>query len=127
MTGFGAWPLSAYDDVVKDVLAEWERAAARAIAIGLPRESLVMDPGIGSFTKASRHSFELLRRASEIVDAIATLGDVPRVLFGASNKSFLTLVDRGAQGAASGKPRAPQHRLGASLVAAVHAARSAPA
>jgi dihydropteroate synthase len=110
MAGFGGWPLSAYDDVVRDVLADWERAAARALELGLPREALVMDPGLG-FSKASRHSFELLRRAPELVRA---MGEVP-VLVGASRKSFLTLVDRGAE---------PGERLGASLAAAVYAARS---
>jgi len=109
MGGFGGWPLSAYDDIVRDVLADWERAAARAGELGVPREALVMDPGLG-FSKASRHSFELLRRAPELVRAL----DVP-VLFGASRKSFLTLVDRGAE---------PKDRLGASLAAAVYAARS---
>jgi dihydropteroate synthase len=115
MGGFGGWPLSAYDDIVRDVLADWERAAATALELGLPRASLVMDPGLG-FSKASRHSFELLRRAREIVAAMSggtENGDVP-VLFGASRKSFLTLVDRGAE---------PADRTGASIAAAVHAAR----
>jgi dihydropteroate synthase len=118
MGGFGGWPLSAYDDIVRDVLADWERAAELASKLGLPRASLVMDPGLG-FSKASRHSFELLRRAREIVAAMSggtehvRHGDVP-VLFGASNKSFLTLVDRGAE---------PAHRIGASIAAAVHAVR----
>ena len=110
MAGFGAWPLSAYDDIVENVLADWERAAKLAVTRGMPRASLIMDPGLG-FSKASRHSFELLRRAPELV---AAMGDVP-VLFGASRKSFLTLVDRGAE---------PADRLGASLAAAVYAARA---
>jgi len=109
MGGYGGWPLSAYDDIVRDVLADWEKAAALAVASGVPRSALVMDPGLG-FSKASRHSFELLRRASELVRAL----DVP-VLFGASRKSFLTLVDREAE---------PRDRLGASLAAALHAVRS---
>jgi dihydropteroate synthase len=120
MAGFGKWPLSAYGDVVKDVLADWERAAAQAFALGLPRESLVMDPGLG-FSKASQHSLELLRRASELVSA---MGDVP-VLFGASRKSFLTLAS-GAGSSASPSPALPPpaERLGASIAAAVHAARA---
>src|SRR5262249_36558221 len=66
MTGFGGWPLvgsGSYGDVVNDVVIEWERAAARAGELGVKREALVMDPGLG-FSKASRHSFELVRRAS---------------------------------------------------------------
>jgi dihydropteroate synthase len=112
MGGFGAWPLSAYDDIVRDVLADWERAAEVAASRGLPRSALVMDPGLG-FSKASRHSFELLRRARELVSAMTIAGDVP-VLVGASRKSFLTLVDRGAE---------PSDRTGASIAAAVHAVR----
>lgn len=111
MSGYGAWPLSAYDDIVHDVLADWERASARACELGVPRDALVMDPGLG-FSKASRHSLELLRRASELVSGVGP--SVP-VLFGASRKSFLTLIDQGAEAG---------DRLGASLVAAVHAARS---
>jgi dihydropteroate synthase len=113
MTGYGGWPLSGYDDVVRDVLADWERAAATAAELGVPRDALVMDPGLG-FSKASRHSFELLRRAPELVRAMHERGEVP-VLFGASRKSFLTLVDRDATA---------EDRVGASLMAAVHAVRS---
>ena len=116
MTGFGGWPLSAYDDIVRDVLADWERAAEVASARGLARESLIMDPGLG-FSKASRHSLELLRRCRELVVAMEARGGVP-VLIGASRKSFLTLVDRTRQ------ESKPAERIGASIAAAVHAARS---
>lgn len=109
MNGYGGWPLSAYGDIVRDVLADWERAATRAAELGLPRDGLVMDPGLG-FSKASRHSLELLRRVRELVDAL----DVP-VLVGASRKSFLTLVDKKTE---------PRDRLGASIAAAVFAARA---
>ena len=118
MSGFGGWPLSAYDDVVRDVLADWERAAEVAMARGLPRESLVMDPGLG-FSKASRHSFELLRRSRELVAAMDARGGVP-VLIGASRKSFLTLVESHRAQPADVQP---VDRLGASIAAAVHAAR----
>jgi len=99
--------LHEYGDVVADVLVDWERAAARAALLGVPRSSLIMDPGLG-FSKAARHSLELLRRARVLVDK---MGDVP-VLFGASRKSFLTLIDKGAEAA---------DRDGASIAAAVHA------
>ena len=117
MQGYGEWPFGAYDDVVKDVLAEWERAAARAGELGVPRSSLVMDPGLG-FSKASRHSFELLRRAHQLVLAMEKNGDVP-VLVGASRKSFLTLVERGR-----GEKSEPKDRDGASIAAALHAIRA---
>lgn len=112
MRGDGGWPLSAYGDVVADVVADWERAAARATELGLPRASLVMDPGLG-FSKASRHSFELVRQAKRLVGLV----DVP-VLFGASRKSFLTLIER-----AEAKS-APADRDGASIAAALHAVRA---
>jgi dihydropteroate synthase len=107
--GFGSWPPSAYRDVVREVLADWHRAAARARELGVPRDALVMDPGFG-FSKSPRHSFELLRRAHQLVSGAG----VP-VLFGASRKSFLTLIDRGAPA---------EERTGASIMAAVFAVRS---
>ncbi len=113
MSGYGGWPLGAYGDVVKDVVGEWEQAAARAAELGVPRDALVMDPGLG-FSKASRHSLELLRRAEQLVVLLAQRGEVP-ILFGASRKSFLTLVDRDAT---------PDLREGASIAAAMHAVRA---
>jgi dihydropteroate synthase len=110
MKGFGYWPLDGYGDVVKDVARDWSLAAKRAMELGVASGALVMDPGLG-FSKASRHSFELLRRASQLV---GLMGETP-VLFGASRKSFLTLVDREAK---------PEERVGASLVAAMHAVRA---
>ena len=135
MKGDGGWALNAYGDVVKDVVVEWERAAARAAELGVPRSSLVMDPGLG-FSKAARHSFELLRRAGELTRAIQKNGDVP-IMFGASRKSFLTLIqvcsaprpnENEAKGEAKGETRsektAPADRDGASIAAALHAVRS---
>lgn len=116
MAGYGGWPLDAYGDVVLDVVSEWERAAARAAELGVPRDALVMDPGLG-FSKASRHSFELLRRAGELIAAVAKNGAVP-VLFGASRKSFLTLVEP------PGRESEPAERDGASIAAALHAVRA---
>jgi dihydropteroate synthase len=71
-----------------------------------------MDPGLG-FAKNARHSAELLARAREIVDAAGA-----PVLFGASRKSFLTIADSGAP---------PGERFGASIAAALHAARAGAA
>jgi dihydropteroate synthase len=112
MRGFSDYPDDAYGDVVHDVVTEWEAAAARAIGAGLPREALVMDPGLG-FAKNARHSLELLRRTREL----CTRTRVP-VAIGASRKSFLTIVDRDAT---------PADRTGASIAAALHAAREGAA
>jgi dihydropteroate synthase len=111
MRGFSDYPDAGYRDVVGDVVREWESAAERAIGRGVPRTSLVMDPGLG-FSKNAAQSAELLRRTKLLVEATG----LP-VLVGASRKSFLTLVDEGKD---------PRRRLGASLAAAQHA-RSAGA
>jgi dihydropteroate synthase len=109
MRGFSRYADDAYGDVVHDVCAEWEAAAARARSLGVPRDALVMDPGFG-FAKNARHSTELLARLAEVVSAVA----VP-VAVGASRKSFLAQVD---------KDVAPNERLGASIAAAIYAARA---
>jgi dihydropteroate synthase len=108
MKDFSVYPEDGYADVVRDVLAEWNRAAGRAVAEGLARSALVMDPGLG-FAKSARQSMELLRRVGEVASSL----DVP-VMVGASRKSFLRLVDSDAS---------PTERLGASIEAAVHAAQ----
>jgi dihydropteroate synthase len=108
MAGFSAYPDDAYGDVVEDVRREWLEAAERAGAAGLPAEALVMDPGLG-FAKNARHSLELLRRLDELTRSIAA-----PVAVGASRKSFLASVDRGAPAT---------ERIGSSLAAALGAAR----
>ncbi len=110
MAGFSQYPDDAYDDIVSDVCDEWESAAARACSHGVPRDAMVMDPGFG-FAKNARQSLELFARIGEVVRAVAP---VP-VAIGASRKSFLTLVDPDA---------APAERVGASIAAAIHAARA---
>jgi dihydropteroate synthase len=112
MRGFSQYPDDGYGDVVRDVIAEWEVAAERARVMGVARHAMVMDPGLG-FAKNARHSADLLARLGEIVAAV----DVP-VAIGASRKSFLTIVDADAT---------PDERLGASIAAALHAARAGAA
>jgi len=107
MRGFSEYPADAYGDVVDDVRREWLEASGRAVAAGVDPAGLVMDPGLG-FAKNARHSLELLRRLGELVSSVPA-----PVAVGASRKSFLMLVDPGAQ---------PLERLGASLAAAVRAA-----
>ncbi len=108
MRGFSQYPDAGYGDVVRDVLQEWAAAAERALSSGVPREALVMDPGLG-FAKNAGQSMVLLDRIGEIVRAVG----LP-VAVGASRKSFLALVDPDA---------GPADRLGASIAAAVHAVR----
>jgi dihydropteroate synthase len=109
MRGFSDHPEAAYADVVQGVIDDLLQAANRAIELGVSRDALIMDPGLG-FTKNGRQSAELLARTSDLVQAI----DHP-ILIGASRKSFLNLADADAN---------PSDRLGASIAAAIHAARN---
>jgi dihydropteroate synthase len=86
MSGFSDFPDDAYGDVVSDVRREWSSARDRAVALGLPKERVWFDPGIG-FGKNARHSFELLRRLNELTDLSA------RIVVGVSRKSFIRAVD----------------------------------
>jgi dihydropteroate synthase len=76
-----------YDEVVEDVLAELTECVLLAEKAGLPREKIVVDPGLG-FGKSAAESFELLDRADEF----HALG-CP-VLVGHSHKSMFGKVDR---------------------------------
>lgn len=71
-----------YEDVVDEVLAFLEEGVARAVAAGVPRERVLVDPGIG-FGKTLGHNLFLLRRLGEL----RVLG-LP-VLVGTSRKGFL--------------------------------------
>jgi dihydropteroate synthase len=71
-----------YRDVVEEVKAELMEQVNKALAAGIVKEKIILDPGIG-FAKESEHNWELIHRITEIVD----LG-YP-VLVGASRKRFL--------------------------------------
>ncbi|MBZ3903598.1 dihydropteroate synthase [Streptomyces griseiscabiei] len=71
-----------YDDVMADVLRVTVGLAERAVALGVPRESVMIDPG-HDFGKNTRHSLEATRRLGEMV---ATGWPV---LVSLSNKDFV--------------------------------------
>lgn len=79
-----------YDDVVEDVIAELQERVLLAERAGLPREKIIVDPGLG-FGKRAEESFELLGRADEF----HALG-CP-VLIGHSQKSMFGRVDGDAE------------------------------
>ncbi|MBM3518344.1 MAG: dihydropteroate synthase, partial [Alphaproteobacteria bacterium] len=81
-----------YDDVLLDVFDYLEARIAVCTAAGLPRERLIVDPGIG-FGKTFAHNLALLRGLA----LFHGLG-CP-ILLGASRKSFLGRLDRGAPAA----------------------------
>jgi dihydropteroate synthase len=74
---------ASYDDVVRDVRDDLQRAFDRAVAFGVMRERLIVDPGIG-FAKRADQSMAVLAD----LPALAELG-LP-ILVGPSRKSFLT-------------------------------------
>ncbi|MFZ9099833.1 MAG: dihydropteroate synthase [Candidatus Planktophila sp.] len=71
-----------YADVVDDVIAEVTIQLDKALAAGIAREKIILDPGIG-FAKDAEHNWEILNRIDEFV----ALG-YP-VLIGHSRKRFL--------------------------------------
>ncbi len=95
-----------FADVVAEVRAELATRVERAVAAGIERRRLVVDPGIG-FGKTRQQNLELLRHLDRL-----DLG-LP-VLVGASRKSFI--------GELAGTP--PAERLGGSLAAVAWAARA---
>jgi dihydropteroate synthase len=74
-----------YVDVVAEVVDELARATDRAIAVGVPRENIIVDPGFG-FGKTVEHNLAVLRD-------LAALRAIGRpILLGTSRKSTLGRV-----------------------------------
>lgn len=71
-----------YDDVVAAAIADTVAYAERAVAAGVPRESVLIDPA-HDFGKNTFHSLEVTRRLGEMVDT-----GYP-VLVSLSNKDFV--------------------------------------
>jgi dihydropteroate synthase len=81
------YALSNYDDLLADVAKELTASIEAAVAAGVPREAIVVDPGVG-FAKKPDQSFAVLTAASH--PAFVAL-DRP-VLIGPSRKSYLKAV-----------------------------------
>jgi dihydropteroate synthase len=71
-----------YGDVVAEVIEEVTIQLDKALAAGIKRENIVLDPGLG-FAKDSEHNWEILKR----LDEFQALG-YP-VLIGHSRKRFI--------------------------------------
>jgi len=95
----------AFADVVTEVRDELAQRRDAAVAAGIGRERVVLDPGLG-FGKTAAQNLELLAR----LDRLAMLGSP--LLVGASRKSFV--------GALTGAPA--EQRLPGSLAAVARAA-----
>ncbi len=98
-----------YDDVLAEVCAFLEARAGIALAAGVARERIWLDPGIG-FGKTLEHNLALLAG----LPALVGLG-FP-VLLGASRKRFIAAIGPGGED--------PGDRLGGSLAAALAGARA---
>ena len=101
-----------YDDVVGEVGDYLAGQADAAMAAGVARARIWLDPGIG-FGKTMAHNLTLLRN----LDRLVALG-FP-ILYGASRKSSLVRIDPSATD--------PTDRLGGSIAFALAAARAGAA
>jgi dihydropteroate synthase len=99
-----------YDEVVTDVARELADFRDAAIAAGIARARIFVDPGIG-FGKTFEHNLALLARAKE-------LRDIAPLVIGASRKAFI--------GHLTGRASGPERRFG-SLAAISAAARAGAA
>ncbi|HXH38094.1 MAG TPA: dihydropteroate synthase [Thermoanaerobaculia bacterium] len=100
---------AVYGDVVTDVARELSSMIDDAVAAGIDRGKILIDPGIG-FAKTFDHNLELLARARELT----ALGPL---VIGASRKAFI--------GHLTGRASGPDRALGS--LAAVAAAQRAGA
>ena len=74
--------LTNYQDVVLEVKEFLLTQVQKAIAAGIKRDNIIIDPGIG-FAKKASHSLELLQRLNELQDLSLPM------LVGVSRKSFM--------------------------------------
>jgi len=81
-----------YDDAAVEVVKELRAAMTRALAAGIERDAVIVDPGIG-FAKRPEHSYGVLARLADIGPPL----DRP-LLVGPSRKSFMrqAVADRPA-------------------------------
>jgi dihydropteroate synthase len=71
-----------YDSVVNEIKEFLRERVNFAVSKGVPRNSIIIDPGIG-FGKTTEHNYEIIRRLSELKEL-----DLP-ILIGTSRKSFI--------------------------------------
>jgi len=72
-------------DILTAVISDLSRAIGQALSAGVPRENIIIDPGIG-FGKSQEQNLEVVRRLEEL----KTLGRP--ILLGSSRKSFIGWV-----------------------------------
>ncbi|HEX74688.1 MAG TPA: dihydropteroate synthase [Dehalococcoidia bacterium] len=77
--------IAYYDDLMTEVTLSLENSLELALKLGVPRENIIVDPGIG-FGKSWRQELEIIRR----LDEMQRLGRP--ILIGPSRKSFIGMV-----------------------------------
>lgn len=71
-----------YDDIMEDIKKFLNARVDFAISKGVPRENIIIDPGIG-FGKTLEHNYDIIRRLEELEQF-----NLP-ILIGTSRKSFI--------------------------------------
>ena len=107
-----------YTDVIGEVTAELQASIETAVAAGVPRAAILVDPGVG-FAKRPVHSYGVLARLPEIAAALGR-----PLLVGPSRKSFLRAAAGGAEAPARDWPTAAAVTaavLGGAHIVRVHA------
>jgi dihydropteroate synthase len=74
-----------YDDLIADIMAFLSAAMDRAVAAGVDRKAVIIDPGIG-FGKTIAHNLQLIRHLDRFHDLDAPL------LIGPSRKMFIRQI-----------------------------------
>ncbi len=109
------YKLAVYHDVVDEVLDELRESMAFAVAAGVTKDRILVDPGLG-FAKEPAHSFEVLARLHEF-------GELGRpVVAGPSRKGFLSRPF-GREIPAGARDWTTAAAVGASAVAGAHIVR----
>lgn len=77
--------LTKYDDLIGEIIQFFETQIATAVACGIAKSNIIIDPGIG-FAKNHRQSIEIIQRLSEFNNINAP------ILVGVSRKSFMSSI-----------------------------------
>ena len=76
------------DDVIEDVTHQLHSLVQNALAAGVYRWNIIIDPGLG-FAKTAKHDIEILRRLGDMVQGPESVLDGFPSLMGPSRKKFI--------------------------------------
>lgn len=77
---------AVYDDFLRDVVKDLEESVRLAQTAGIPRDGIVLDPGVG-FAKSYEQNLAVMRGMKQLADAL----DYP-ILLGCSRKSVVGMT-----------------------------------